>query len=248
MNGTENTGKFHKNAGIFFLILHMTAVCIYILVFRPGNMQDTSYWVYRIGALADEMRIKGVLNALPPRILSVTFEGYGYGAPLYYCDMFLWIPAVFVLLGMSEFTSFTILCTAIWTARAFVAGYSANLVLKQFEEVTNRYGLSALFAFAYSCFPYMMEVLLVRGAIGESLAGIFFPLITALLYTITHAVKKNCGHMILLALGFWGVVCSHTISIVITACCVVIYMLGNWKLFWRDKWKLVEVFKAGMLA
>lgn len=237
-----------KRGIAFFLMLHMIAVCIYILVIRPGNMQDASYWVYRIGALAEEMRIKGLLHALPPRILSATFNGYGYGAPLFYCDVFLWLPAVSVLLGMSEFTSFTILCAVIWGARAAVAAFSANLVLKQFLGGKNRYELSMLFAFAYSCFPYMIEVLLVRGAIGESIAGIFFPLIGAVLYTISHAVQKNPGHMILLAFGLFGVVCSHTISIVVAAGCIVVFLFANWRLFWRERWRVTELVEAGLLA
>lgn len=240
--------KLFKDKIAFFLTLHMIAVCIYIVVVRPCNMHDVSYWLYRIGALADEMSIKGLLHALPPRILSVTFNGYGYGAPLFYCDVFLWVPAVLVLLGMSEMTSFVLLCAVIWGARAAVAAFSANIVLKQFPQVKNRYQLSVLFAFAYSCFPYMVEVLLVRGAIGESIAGIFLPLTAAMLFTIAHAAHRNPKHVILLALSLSGIVCSHAISIVIVAGCVVIYLLANWRLFWRETWRFLELLKAGMLS
>lgn len=182
--------KLFEDKAVVLLTLYMIAACIYIVVVRPGNMHDASYWLYRIGALADEMSIKGLLHALPPRILSVTFNGYGYGAPLFYCDVFLWVPALLVLLGMSEMTSFVLLCAVIWGARAAVAAFSANIVLKQFPQVKNRQELSVLFAFAYSCFPYMIEVLLIRGAIGESIAGIFFPLTAAMLFTISHVKDR----------------------------------------------------------
>lgn len=240
--------KLFKDKAVVLLTLYMIAVCIYIVVVRPGNMHDASYWLYRIGALADEMSIKGLLHALPPRILSVTFNGYGYGAPLFYCDVFLWVPALLVLLGMSEMTSFVLLCAVIWGARAAVAAFSANIVLKQFPQVKNRQELSVLFAFAYSCFPYMIEVLLIRGAIGESIAGIFFPLTAAMLFTISHAAHRNPKHVILLALSLSGIVCSHTVSIVIAAGCVVVYLLENWKLFWREPWRFLELLKAGMLS
>lgn len=245
----RNSGKqFRWKWMTAFLIVNMFAGFLYILVKRPGNMQDASYWVYRIGALADEMAIQGVFRALPPRILSVTFNGYGYGAPLFYCDVFLWLPAVLVLMGVSEFTSYTILCAAIWGMRALAAFYSAALVLEGFPEIKNRHGLAVLSAFSYSFFPYMLEILLVRGAIGESLASIFLPLLAATLYQVMHEKNRNPQMVILLALGFFGVVCSHTVSIIITACGVAIYVSGHLKQLWAEKWRIAELFKACMLA
>lgn len=114
--------KLFEDKAVVLLTLYMIAACIYIVVVRPGNMHDASYWLYRIGALADEMSIKGLLHALPPRILSVTFNGYGYGAPLFYCDVFLWVPALLVLLGMSEMTSFVLLCAVIWGGKGSGSG------------------------------------------------------------------------------------------------------------------------------
>ncbi|MDE7274397.1 MAG: glucosyltransferase domain-containing protein [Lachnospiraceae bacterium] len=237
-----------RNKMTFFLTLHMLAGGLYILVFRPDNMQDINYWVYRIGALADEMRTRGILHALPPRILSTTFNGYGYGAPLFYCDVFLWFPAVLVVHGVSEFTSYTILCAAIWGARVAVAIFSASLILKRYHDIEDKFELSLLFAFSYSCFPYMIEVLLVRGAIGESIASIFFPLIAATLYRMVYEENKSPQNVVLMALSLFGVVCSHNISSIIVACCAIVYIIWHWKRFWAERWRLAELIKAGTLA
>lgn len=248
MGGYTKFKWFEGKKMAAFFALHLFAGCIYILVRRPTNMHDGLYWIYRIGALADDMRIKGVLQALPPRILSVTFSGYGYGAPLFYCDVFLWASAALALLGVSKFTCYILLCAAIWSARAGIAFFSANHVLKKTTDIKDRYGIAVLFAFAYSYFPYMIDILLVRGAIGESLASVFFPLIAATLYVTTYEKSKNTKNTILMALGFFGVICSHTISVIIVACCVTVYILGHLKLFLKDKWKFKELFKAGGLA
>ena len=90
--------KDKKLKKIMILGTMIIASLILLLVLPLGH--DLWYHIYRIGAMAAELE-KNPWQ-LPIRMLTDSFNGYGYGAALYYGDLFLYIPAVLVCLGMNE--------------------------------------------------------------------------------------------------------------------------------------------------
>ena len=72
---------------------------------------DLWFHLYRIGAMAEELRES---SGLPIRMLSDSFNGYGYGAALYYGDFFLYVPALLTAMGMQVAAAYRIFMVCIW--------------------------------------------------------------------------------------------------------------------------------------
>ena len=81
------------------LIISALIVMSLLLLFVLPLGHDLWFHIYRIGAMGVEL--KKSPWQLPIRMLSDSFNGYGYGCALYYGDLFLYIPALMVALAMS---------------------------------------------------------------------------------------------------------------------------------------------------
>ena len=77
---------------------------------------DMNFQLYRIEGIKD-----GLLSGqFPVRIHPTHANGYGYATPVLYPELFLYIPAVFRLMGMSVVGSFQLFLLLINTATAFI--------------------------------------------------------------------------------------------------------------------------------
>ena len=79
----KDTGKW--------LVFGVLAAASVLLLFVLPLGHDLWYHIYRIGTMAEELG-KNPWQ-LPIRMLSESYNGYGYGAALYYGDLFLYIPS-----------------------------------------------------------------------------------------------------------------------------------------------------------
>lgn len=173
--------------------------------------QDLHFHVYRIGAMAEELRLAPL--KIPIRILSASFNNYGYGVPLFYGDFLLYIPAFLVVLGLSEQHALQLLIVAIlWLS--FLAMKS------QIFRVTKKSDFAMASAFIYVCSSYFLIDLCIRMAIGEASAFIFLPFAFCSFYSILYRQCKS--DWLYLCFGMSGLLLCHNITFVFV--CVILFV------------------------
>ena len=184
-------------------------------------------------------RIEGIAAGLregqfPVRIHASTLLGYGYAAPMYYPELFLYLPAVLRNLGVSLAASVRVFEILINLAAASVCYFSARSVF-----ASRRMALGA--TMLYMLCSYRIANLYVRATIGESLAMIFFPLMILALYEVLMRDERRWP---LLALAMTGIVMSHLLSTLFAAAlCAASALLCAKRLF-REPRRILACAKA----
>ncbi len=238
--------KLHK---ALLIGLGLLGVGYYLLI-KPGHAHDSIYWVYRIGAMADEMKLHGMLG-FPYRILSTSYEQYGYGAPLFYGDFFLIIPAVLVVIGLSPFMSLMIHSAVLWCVRIWIAYFSGKKFCDTCELDGNKgKELASVFALLYCSFPYMLEVMIRRGSIGETTASMFLPLFVAYLWRLMNLSKEKIAFYDVfgLSIGIFGIVISHVITTYLLVLGTVLFIICNIRKLLCEKWRIKKLAESVGIA
>lgn len=150
-------------------------------------------------------------------------RNFGYSMLAFYPPIVTYIPYVLGIItnafniGIKMFAALTVVFSGI---------FMYNFI----NEVTKNKGLSFLSAIIYMIFPYRLEVLYNRFAIGEFTAFLFIPIVFQGLHNLLKGDKKRHFYI---AIGAIGLLLSHTISTIFTALFCVIYILFNIKDFFK---------------
>ncbi len=150
---------------------------------------------------------QSILNHDVPQKLNMAYNGgYGYANPIFYPELFLYIPAVFLIKGMSIFGALKLFQILINVTTAIISYYSAYRISQ------NRY--AAIIACAvYTLSNYRMQNVYARFAMGEALFMTFLPLAVYGLYSIFYEERKR---WLLFAAGVSAILQSHVIGFVLT--------------------------------
>ena len=226
---------FHRN-----WILLVSALIVSLLFCYPylckdllGIEQDTFFHLSRIEGLAKSISRSNFF----PEIYPYKNNGYGYASPSFYCDLFLIVPALMYLAGVSlsvcyKFTVFAI---------TFFTFYTMAKLLKR---ITHKNAVSIIVAFAYIFCNYRITDVYVRGALGEVMAMIFLPVVLSGLYEILE--QKNQKYWGLLCVGLLGLIFSHNITFLFGVVLVILFSLIYLKSM--QKQQLISLCKAAGLA
>jgi len=188
-------------------------------------------------------RIEGIAAGLregqfPVRIHSSTLLGYGYAAPQFYPEFFLYLPAVMRNLGVSLAACVRVFEMLINLAAASVCYISAK---KLFDSRCIALGASAL----YTLCNYRIANLYIRTTLGESLAMIFFPL---LLWAVYEVLVRDEKKWPLMALAMTGIFLSHLLSTLFAAgMCAAAALLCAKRLL-REPKRILACVKAAFLT
>ena len=84
-----------KDNKIYFLIWIMVVIAASLplfgtVIYSLGLNHDTFFHTQRILSIKDAL----AEGQFPVRIYKEIFDGYGYGAPLFYPELFLYFPAI----------------------------------------------------------------------------------------------------------------------------------------------------------
>lgn len=188
-------------------------------------------------------RIEGIASGLragqfPVRMHASTLLGYGYAAPQFYPELFLYIPAVLRNLGVSLAASVRVLEMLINLAAAGVCYACARSF---FGERRIALGASAL----YTLGSYRLASLYARGALGESLAMIFFPLLLLAAYEV---LLRDARRWPLMALAMSGILMSHLLSTLFAAALCALSALLCARRLLREPGRIVACIKAALLT
>ncbi|MCD8326389.1 MAG: hypothetical protein LUC90_06820 [Lachnospiraceae bacterium] len=148
-------------------------------------MADWTYWgddlwfhIDRIMLLAKELSQGNFF----PAIFSAALNGYGYAVPLFYGQVFLYLPAVLYNCGFGITFAYNLYVCMISTATCLIMYYCS---LKIFHKSNTALLSSALYTFS----AVRLTNVFVRGALGEYTAQTFFPLIFLGFYYVYMAPK-----------------------------------------------------------
>ena len=214
--------------------------CLSILACTPyinhipieGN--DVSYHMNRIIAISNEMKN----GTFPILIHSTLQEGYGYASPLFYPELFLYIPATLMCFGFSISFSYRIFIFLLTFLTGIITYYSSNYIFKNSKK-------SFFITFIYLFAEYRLGDVFIRAAVGEILAFLFLPIIVLGLYEIIYGENKR---WYIICIGLWGVLNSHIISSFLIAIFIVFTCILNIKKIFTDKKILKNLFIAGSIS
>lgn len=152
------------------------------------------------------LRTEGVKNALlvgefPTRIYTNFFNGYGYGSPMFYPDIFLVFPALLRMLSVDPVITWKIFAIVITIVAILSTYFSLKYISKSAE-----WSMAGTFMIMLSQF-YLADLHL-RGGISEYIAFIFIPILIAGIYDFfAYEGKKTY----LMGIAFAGLLLSHSI-------------------------------------
>lgn len=149
---------------------------------------------------------------------------YGYASSLCYPELFLYIPAGLILAGMNYVRSFKVFVLLLHIG-TFLTVYLCGKGISK-----NRYiGLTAAIITVLS--PVYFNQIYYRGAMGEAEAMVFFPLVIWGLY---HLIYEEFDKPWIMGIGFWGLMFSHSISVVLAfGTCLVVCLFYAKQLLWN---------------
>lgn len=178
---------------------------------------DLDFHLTRIKAIAD-----GLASGQFPVRLNTFFNwGYGYINDILYPELFLYIPAVLYLLGMSLISAYKSLILLINVSTGLIGCYS-------FSKLLDSKKLGTVCSILYLINPYRLNNIFLRAAVGETLAEVFLPL---LIYGAVELIRGNYKKWYIFVIAATGVLQSHLLSMEISALFVVIFLIVSWKSF-----------------
>lgn len=228
---TERGRKNRRDAMI--LVCAAAFACMPLLWRGVYDGHDLLFHLNRIEGIASGLRN----GQFPVRIHSSTLLGYGYAAPEFYPELFLYFPAALRNLGVSLSASVRVFEACINLATALACYLCVRSLMRSRRAAV---GASVL----YTLCIYRLVNLYTRATLGESLAMIFFPIVLLGLYEV---LRRNEKRWPLLALGMTGVCMSHLLSTLFCAAfCALAAVLSVKKLFAEKRRILAILLAAGV--
>lgn len=222
---------------LYFLFFAISYASLYFSFIQGEKIKlghDSTFHLTRIEALYRAIS-KGDIF---PKITYFFAEGMGYAASIFYSDIFLYPAAFLRLAGFSLGLSYMYYLVII-TFFTFLSSFYS------FHFVSQSKAKSVLFALLYGLSSYRGADVVVRGALGESLALIFLPIAFAGLIQIVRGNEKN---FYILSLGMAGLFFSHVLSTIIFSIFIVGYLLLNSRLIMKEKKRILYLAYATLVT
>jgi len=195
-----------------FLVAFILAliVCLPLFVNKIPWQHDIFFHLSRLEGLATSIKEFNFF----PRIYLYKNTSYGYASPLFYCDIFLYVPALLYIIGVPLLWVYvlTILICTLFSI------YNMGILIKEFHNHFSPIFVGQmLFAFC----QYRFLDIHVRGAFGEIFALIFIPLLLKYLYRFVEGKSNFIPLLLIMSLILY----SHNISFVLCCILIVLYII-----------------------
>lgn len=188
-------------AGLIVTIIYASMPVLADYLVSTG---DTTFHLWRIEGMKDAL----LTGQFPVRISSEWQYGYGYAAPIFYGETFLWPAALLRIIGFPVDISYRLYLILISTVTVLVSYICFKKILKS--------GYLGLFCSAlYSVSVYRIHKTYIRGSLGEAMAMMLLPLLVYGFYRVfTDDIEdKNYKfNYIVLVIGFSGLLQSHLLT------------------------------------
>lgn len=195
--------------------------------------QDLNFHLFRIEGIKD-----GLLSGqFPVRIDPTHNNGYGYITASIYPNLFLYLPALLRLCGMSIITSYK--------AFLFVVNLVTSFIMYICTKKLTKSRFAGLFAaIVYTLSTWRIFNMIYRAAIGETLAMTFFPVVILGLYYIFKGDKSKWW---VFTLGCSAIFHSHIISCIFVALMTLTTLIVFYKDIISEK-RYIALIKSGVIT
>lgn len=216
---------------IGFLIM---AVFFGVLVFCVlGKGESYDFNLSRTNEILKEMLTKGISGA-PYRIYSWDNAAYGSGEPLFYGDIFLYIPAFLSYLYFKISTAYKIYILIVLFA-------SFTGVFFLIKRITGKVNIAFVSASGYSIIAFLLIVFIQGKYLGEYSFFAFIPLVISGIFSLIFREKSNAD-IIKISLGMAGMLFSQLVIAIAFGVLIIIFLII------KDKYKLIFVLLSFLFA
>lgn len=224
-----------KKRYIILCLLFVSLIsCIPLFYNGMGKGHDLTFHLSRIMGIKDNFELGIIGGYIYPKY----FNGLGYGNPLFYPDIFLYIPAILHYIGVNVIVSYKIFIFLITLASSITMFISANGIFKN-----RKYALIS--SLIYTCSSYRIADAFARAALGESLAFVFAPLVIYGIYNIIYGDYKKIQPLII---GMSGLILSHVITTYIIGIILITICLVNINKFIKEPKRILYLFLAALIT
>lgn len=225
-----------KHSVAFALALVCILACLPF--FGDGLLRgdDIAFHLTRIIQVAYSMKA----GQFPVRLYTDALNGFGYASPLYYCDLFLYLPAILyncmVPLQLC-YKIYGVVVTSLTCVFCYQGLKHLNLSVRAAAAGTTIYLLAG----------YRLVNVFLRFAVGEYTAMMWLPLVVWGIYAIYTRSKISWRDWLPLAIGMAGIVQCHVISFELVCLFLVFFcVLAAKKTFKRETF--LALTKAAFVA
>lgn len=205
----------HKKqvGGLMVIILgaSLPAFCDFII-----GGHDLMFHLARILSLGQSIEAGNWWNPIEYNMVN----GYGYATPLFYPQLFLYLPALLYNLALPIHICYQIYVVCINALTCLICYWCIN-------KLCDDKDIALLGSFLYTFSAYRMANVYVRAAVGEFTAMAFLPLLVygfiKVYSTEQKAIKAN--HYLPIVFGLTGLIQSHLLSCELSAVIIMITCL-----------------------
>lgn len=220
---------------IFCIVVALIAFFPYLTTNFINNGTDISYHLSRLEGLATSIKDGNFF----PKIYLYKNNGYGYPWPLFYCDLFLMIPAIMYNLGLSIINSYKLAMFIPIILTSFFAYYG-------FKSVNDKKILPYIACIMFVFLNTFLSEIYSRSGLGAVWAWPFFILVIIGSYKLLYQDEKKS--IWFLIGGFTGLALSHNISFFFGIFYFVLILLLNIFRFIKNKKKIKYLAIAAVVS
>ena len=196
---------------------------------------------YNIDTQGHLKRIEGIMQGLRdgqlPVIIGPNYANEYGELVVLNPSLFLYIPAILRILNVSVPTSYNFFMILVNAASAVSALLCA-------EKLSGSVRCGIIASVIYLLEPFRLYIMLELGAgAGMGVAMVFLPFVVTGIYKMLFCGGSSWKY---LAVGFWGIACSHVVSFAMAIIFVFIYTLINIRKL-REKQVVISIAKAVLL-
>lgn len=232
----------HKRTSRYLEVL-VLAIAFWVLIFLTMAPFLNDYLIIGHDSQFHLARINGISTGIRngdfmTRINPVQSYGYGYASAAMYPQLFLYPAALLNLAGMSLMNSYKCLLFFIQIVTIGSSYFS-------FRNIFNSKKAGIMGTFLYVLSMYRLSNIYVRGALGEVLAMIFFPLV---FYSMYEIICRDWRKWYWAAVAFSGILLSHILSMELVVIVTAVFCLVYARRFFKEFQRIVALCKAALLS
>ena len=234
--GTDPAARHRQKVFLCLAGISILASLPFLSGFSVVTSDDLKFHLVRIANVARALQE----GQFPVRILTDMLNGYGYATPLYYCDLFLYLPAALYNCMLPLQLCYQIYVILVTVLTTWVCYYTLR-------KIGGRTDSCLVCTALYTLSAYRLNNVLQRAAVGEYTAMLFLPLVLWGVVSLYTRQKPRLWDAMPLVLGMAGLLMCHVLSLEITFLFLAIFALVAARKTFQPT-RFLTILQAGALT
>jgi hypothetical protein len=214
-----------------FRLRCLLAIIVYSSLGIHVRGDDIGFHLGRIAELSTAIQ----LGEIPTHFNFTLIPHAGNGVGICYPELFLYIPALFHVLGVSLYHSYNTFCILMNITAILIAFYTI-------KEISHSENIAVIFAALYGTCLYRISDIVSRAAIGEALGMTFMPLVILGVYRLFLPEHR----WLTLTVAMSALLQSHFISVFLAGVWLLFYLICNIRHI--DRYVITSLLKATLAS